>query len=171
MLAYVTLPDTPGAADRLLADIAETLAADGLRLAGAVQTNLDRGADCSCDMDLTVLGDDGPPIRISQSLGNGSSGCRVDGGALAVAAGRAAVVLDRGADLVIVNKFGKIEAEGGGFRDLIAGALADGIPVLVAVAARFAGPFANFAGDLARPVAPDAALDWCRQAAALRAAA
>ena len=89
MLAHVTLSDAPGAADLLLGDIAATLAAEGLRLAGAVQTNHERGADCSCDMDLTVLGCDGAPVRISQSLGSGSQGCRLDSGALAVAGGAA----------------------------------------------------------------------------------
>ena len=170
MLAHITLSDATGSADLLLGDIAATLAAEGLRLAGAVQVNQDRGADCSCDMDLTVLGCDGPVVRISQSLGAGSQGCRVDGGALAVAAGRAAKVLDRGADLVIVNKFGRIEAMGGGFRDLIAQALADGIPVIVAVAPRFRAAFDDFAGDLAQAVEPDAALGWCRAAARPRAA-
>lgn len=167
MLAYMTLSDTPGAADRTLRQIAATLAAENLRLAGAVQTNHDRGADCSCDMDLTVLGDDGPPVRISQSLGRGSSGCRLDGGALAVAAGRAARVLDRGADLVIVNKFGKQEALGGGFRDLIAQALAADTPVLVAVAPEMLTAFIQFAGDLAHPITAEAALDWCHDAIAL----
>ena len=164
MLAHVTIDDRSGAGDRLLHDIAHALAADGLRLAGAVQVNHDRGADCSCDMDLTVLGDDGGPVRISQSLGNGSSGCRLDSGALALAAGRAARVLEGGADLVIVNKFGKQEAEGGGFRDLIAEALARETPVLIAVAPKFRAAFADFAGDLAEPLAPEDALDWCRNA-------
>ena len=170
MLAHVTLSDAPGAADLLLGDIAATLAAEGLRLAGAVQTNHERGADCSCDMDLTVLGCDGAPVRISQSLGSGSQGCRIDSGALAVAAGRAAKVLDRGADLVIVNKFGRVEAEGGGFRDLIAQALDSGIPVLVAVPPKFQGAFTEFAGDLSQAVEPGAALDWCRGAVRPRAA-
>ena len=39
--------------------------------------------------------------------------------------------LDEGADLLIVNKFGKHEADGRGFRDTIGRALELGIPVLV----------------------------------------
>ncbi|MBV0890745.1 DUF2478 domain-containing protein [Paracoccus sp. Z118] len=165
MLAYVTSADESGAASLLFADIARRLAAEGLRLAGAVQVNHDRGADCSCDMDLTVLGDGGPAVRISQSLGNGAGGCRLDSGALALAVGRAARVLEGGADLVIVNKFGRQEAEGGGFRELIAEALAQGTPVLIAVAPKFQAAFTDFAGDLAQPLAPEDALDWCRAAA------
>ncbi len=135
-----------------------------------MQTNHDRGADCSCDMELTILGDDGPPVRISQSLGSGSTGCRLDSGALALAAGRAARVLERGADMVIVNKFGKQEALGGGLRDLIAQALAADTPVLVAVAPEMLSAFTRFAGDLAQPVTAESALPWCRAAAARRAA-
>lgn len=170
MLAYLIISDAPGTANHTLREIATALAAEGVRLAGAVQTNHDRGADCSCDMDLTVLGDDGPPVRISQSLGRESSGCRLDSGALALAAGRAACVLTSGADLVIVNKFGKQETLGGGFRDLIAQALSADIPVLVAVAPQMLEAFTAFAGDLGRPITADAALAWCRNSTTARAA-
>ena len=52
----------------------------------------------------------------------------------------------------------------------IAQALADGIPVIVAVPPRFRAAFDDFAGDLAQAVEPDAALGWCRAAARPRAA-
>lgn len=162
MLGFVTMNDSAGAADRLLADAAERLAAQGLRLAGAVQSNLDRGPDQACDMDLRILGDDGPVIRISQNLGNCASGCRLDSGALQQAVGRAEAVLAQGADLVIVNKFGKQECYGRGFRDFIAQALAQDIPVLLSVPAEQLPGFHDFAGDLAEPVAAAGLLDWCR---------
>lgn len=162
MLGFVTVNDIAGAADRLLADTADALAAQGLRLAGAVQSNLDRGPGQACDMDLRILGDDGPVIRISQNLGNFSEGCRLDSGALEQAVARAEAVLTRGADLVIVNKFGKQECYGRGFRDFIAQALAQDIPVLVSVPQEQLPGFHEFAGDLAEPVTPAGALDWCR---------
>ena len=80
MLAYVIHDEDDG--NSRMAALARTLVAQGLRLAGAVQTNLNRGADCACDMELTVLGTDAAPIRISQSLGAGSQGCRLDTDAL-----------------------------------------------------------------------------------------
>lgn len=67
MLAYVIHDKDDG--NGRMAALARRLAAQGLRLAGAVQTNLNRRADCACDMELTVLGTDAAPIRISQSLG------------------------------------------------------------------------------------------------------
>lgn len=161
MLGFITVNETAGAADRLLADTASALQAQGWRLAGAVQDNLDRGPDHACDMDLRILGDAGPAIRISQSLGVHASACRLDTGALALAVGRAEVALAQGADLVIVNKFGKQECYGRGFRDFIAEALAQGIPVLLSVPPEQLADFREFAGDLAEPVAREAVLDWC----------
>jgi len=68
--------------------------------------------------------------------------------------------LTAGCDLVIVNKFGKHEAEGRGFRGLIADALTAGVPVLVGVNHLNAARFQTFCEDVAEPVAPDdAALD------------
>lgn len=161
MLGFVTFTDGIGAANRMLTETAVALERQGLRLAGAVQQNLDRGTGQDCDMDLRILGD-GAVIRISQNLGAGSEACRLDTGALAQAVARAEAVLARGADLVIVNKFGKQECFGRGFRDFIAQALARGVPVLLSVPAEQLPGFRDFAGDLAEPVAPGAALDWCR---------
>ena len=168
MLGFITVNETAGAADRLLADTASALQAQGWRLAGAVQDNLDRGEEHACDMDLRILGDDGPAIRISQALGTCATGCRLDSGALQEAVGRAEIVLAAGADLVIVNKFGKQECYGRGFRDFIAEALAQDIPVLLSVPPEQLDGFHDFAGDLAEKVAPGAILDWChaRKAAA-----
>ncbi len=168
MLGYITVNDTAGAADRLLAATADTLQAQGWRLAGAIQDNIDYGEGRDCDMDLRILGDDGPTIRISQSLGPSATACRLDSGALALAVGRAETALAQGADLVIVNKFGKQECFGRGFRDFIAEALAQGIPVLLSVPSEQLPGFQEFAGDLAEPVARDAIMDWChaRRAAA-----
>ncbi|WP_323716560.1 DUF2478 domain-containing protein [Paracoccus aminovorans] len=161
MLGYVTLEESAGAADRLLAAAAATLQAEGLRLAGAVQHNLERGAGRECDMLLRILGTDSV-IGITQDLGSCAQGCRLDTGALAQAVALAEGVLAQGADLVIVNKFGKQECFGNGFRAFIAEALARDIPVLLSVAEEQLAGFRAFAGDLAQPVAAEAALDWCR---------
>lgn len=160
MLGYLTITDAAGAADRLLSTTAAALQARGLRVAGAVQDNLDRGPDQACDMDLRILGN-GTVIRISQNLGNLAEGCRLDTGALAQAVALSEAVLAGGADLVIVNKFGKQECYGRGFRGFIAEALAQDIPVLVSVPDAQLAAFHAFAGTLAQPVAPDAALEWC----------
>ena len=159
MLGYVIHDDDNG--NNRMAALARALAARGVKLAGAVQTNRSRGADCACDMELTVLGTDAAPLRISQSLGAGSQGCRLDTDALERAAVRAALALE-GADLALVNKFGKQEAAGRGFRDFIAAALAEDIPVLIAVAPELVPAFAGFAGDYAMALTWAEAEGWCR---------
>lgn len=159
MLAYVIHDKDDG--NGRMAALARRLAAQGLRLAGAVQTNLNRSADCACDMELTVLGTDAAPIRISQSLGEGSQGCRLNADGLERAAALAASGLD-GADVALVNKFGKQEAAGRGFRDFIAAAMAEEIPVLIAVAPELVAAFTGFAGDYATPLTWAEAEAWCR---------
>ncbi|MBD9529177.1 DUF2478 domain-containing protein [Paracoccus sp. PAR01] len=161
MLGFVTITDTAGSADRLLAETARALAAQGLRLAGAIQKNIDRGPDQVCDMELRILGDDGPEIGITQDLGNCSEGCRLDTDALAQAVGRAEAALAQGVDLVIVNKFGKQESFGGGFRDFIAHALAQDVPVLLSVPTEQLDDFRAFAGDMAEEIVPSDLIPWC----------
>jgi hypothetical protein len=158
-----------GATDRLLAAVADRLARDGVRLVGALRPlRADGGA---CDSDLWLL-PDGPITRITQDLGAGSTACRMDAGAFETAVGLAMSRLQAGkADLVVLNKFGLAEAEGRGFRALIADALGQGVPVLTGVSEPHRAAFEAFADGMATRLAPgeDAILDWCRFAIARHA--
>lgn len=162
MLAWFSLDKTaaPGTADGLIADLARDLQARGLRIAGATQTNHDLGPDCACDMDMQVIGDSAGPVRISQSLGNGASGCRLDTGALETVVARTAPYLD-GAELVIIPKFGRQEAMGRGFYSLIAQAAQADLPVVLYVPRQQHDAFLEFAGDLAVRMSPDDLHAWC----------
>lgn len=167
MLGWFTLDADapPGEADRLLAGLCARLSEARLRIAGAVQVNTDRGGACNCDMDVTVIGDPDGPIRISQSLGAGSTGCRLDPGALEIAAARVGAHL-AGADLVILSKFGRQEAMGRGFRSVIGEALSQGIPVLLHVPPEQRTAFAAFADGMGEELTPDALDGWCLEQAA-----
>lgn len=132
-----------GDTDLLLSRLADLLVARGLRLAGTVQTNTERPGGGPCDMDVKVL-PAGPVIRISQDLGPSSRGCRLNPEALETAVGLTGARLAAGADALIVNKFGKHEAEGRGFRDAIADALALGVPVVVGLNGLNAPAFKTF---------------------------
>ncbi|ARC90712.1 DUF2478 domain-containing protein [Rhodovulum sp. MB263] len=160
-----------GAASMVLAEAATQLSARGLRLAGAVQHTASAPGPHPCDGDLKVL-PDGPVLRLSQPLGRGSRGCRMDAGAVETAAAEAARHLD-GAALLIVNKFGKLEAAGHGFVPLIAEALGRGLPVLVGVNGLNLRAFESFAEGLAEPVAAEsgAVLAWLGYPPVLAAAA
>ncbi|WP_299442522.1 DUF2478 domain-containing protein [uncultured Rhodospira sp.] len=145
-LGYV-LNETRGAADRLLAAVAVDLQRDGARVAGVVQHNTERTDSTVCDMDVRVL-PDGPVVRISQWRGAHARGCRLDADALEAAVVAVAGRLVRRPDILILNKFGKHEAEGHGFRHLIGEALCLGIPVLLGVNGLNLDAFLSFAGGI-----------------------
>ena len=167
MLAYVVAQGR-GAADRLLWDVAHTLQARGVAVAGAVQVNRDRAPDRKCDMDLHILSGADPVVRISQDLGRLSHGCRLDPAGLERAVGLVAAAVSRAPTLLIVNKFGKQELDGRGFCPVIAEALGAGIPVLTAVNAGNLAGFEDWAGPLAHQLPPDRdrLLAWCLSQAA-----
>mgnify|MGYP005813722821 FL=1 len=144
-----------GLTDRLLWEFADRLQQRGYKLAGVVQTNSDRPGSRHCDMDVRVL-PDGPVIRINQVLGEDSHGCRLDPVALEEAVGLVEVGLERCPDLLIINKFGKHEAEGRGFRPLIADALSRGIPVLLGVNALNQDAFEDYSSGYVEEIAADA---------------
>ncbi|MEM7642183.1 MAG: DUF2478 domain-containing protein [Pseudomonadota bacterium] len=159
-LAY-TMTDGSGELDPLLHDTARAAIAAGWRLAGIVQVNRDVPGTERCDMDAVVL-PDGPTIRISQSLGPAARGCRLDPEGLETAVAAAEARLETGVDVLVVNKFGKHEAAGRGFRPLIAMALDRGIDVLVGVNRLNVAALDDFSGGLAEALAPDrdALLSW-----------
>ncbi len=158
---------TAGLTDQVISESAARLAADGVALAGAVKV-LENGrpGDHNCDMDLRVL-PDGPEIRITQSLGEGATGCRLNPAGIAEAVAATEKNGTTGADLFFLNKFGPQESEGRGFCDAIAAALAGGIPVVVGVGA-CRPAFDAFVDGLAEevPADTDAIYAWCKAAMA-----
>jgi hypothetical protein len=151
-IAYTMAPGR-GDIDLLLHRVSLSLVARGLRTAGTAQVNIERDDAGPCDMDVIVL-PDGPRLRISQSLGAASKGCRLDPQALEAAVGLVQARLT-GSDCLIVNKFGKHEAEGRGFRPVIAEALSRDLPVLVGVNQLNLPAFEVFTGGLAARLDPD----------------
>ena len=158
-----------GEAGAVLAELSSHLAAKNLRLIGAVEMLAQTGDHPP--MDIRLLPSN-KIYRISQDLGPGSDGCRLNAGALELAVAKVQRDLEtHGADLLLLSKFGKQEVEGRGFRQLIADALAADLPVLVTVGEDCFDGFASFAEGLAKPVACtlDAAQIWCHHALALPA--
>jgi len=164
-IASVTA-EGPGETDRLISDVAATLEAEGFNLNGIVKVLQDEPQDAHhCDMDIRVLSDD-RTIRITQSLGKESTGCRLNPEAIAEAVAAVKQSTRPDADAFILNKFGPEEAEGRGFRESIAAALAADTPVLVGLGTgeNTRKRFAEFVGDLAEdlPADMDAILSWIR---------
>src|SRR5260370_10347176 len=65
-----------------------------------------------------------------------AGGCRLDDQRLGELADRLTAAIDDGPDLVVINRFGRAEAEGRGLVKPIAQALKADIPVLIAVPQR-----------------------------------
>lgn len=155
-IRYISLKGK-GHTDACLTAAVRLMQTAGLRLSGTFALETD---DPTCDMQLQVL-PDGPLIRINQNLGTLAKGCRLDGGALEQAVTEVSRRTD-GAQLLIVNKFGKLEAAGRGYVPLIAAALDIGTPVLIGVNGLNLPELLTFAGGLARelPGDPQVIADW-----------
>lgn len=117
-----------------------------------------------CDMDLRVL-PDGPAFRISQPLGSYARGCRLDSGVIeTIAAAVEARLAD--ADILIINKFGKQEAQGRGQCPAISIAMELGVPTLVGVNKMNVPDFHALSDGIAEPLSPEmhAVREWYRLA-------
>jgi len=142
------LRGAPNAAmQTLLDEFAQRRARAGLRVAGVVEDS-----DCTHDgtckrfriRDLLS----GEMISISQNLGRGSTACNLDPGALVRACGRIETAISEGADLVVLSKFGKLEAARSGLADAFRAAIEADIPVLTVVSPAAAEEWETFAAPL-----------------------
>lgn len=135
--------------DQLLTGLAANLADRGLRLTGFVQRDEPRHDRAKCDMILQELSS-GETFRISEDRGKDARGCRLNIGWLLAASANVMTALDGRPDLLVINRFGKTEAEGGGLRHLIVRALEMDVPVLIAVPCRNLDSWRAFAEGVAR---------------------
>jgi hypothetical protein len=168
-IAFVTI-EGRGLIDDCLSEAVALLQARGLRLAGTVRALPVNHHAHPCDTDIRIL-PGGPLHRISQPLGQGSRGCRLDTGAIE---GVAADVEARlgGCDILVVNKFGKQECLGRGLRPAIVRALDLGVPVIVGVNVLNLKAFLEFVDGLATRLDARAAcvVAWAESAAAINLA-
>jgi len=164
-IAVVTSP-VIGQTDDLISKTASKLQSEGARLAGVVKIlSAEVAGDSHCDMDLQVL-PAGPQIRITQSLGEGSTGCRLNPAGIAEAVASVERAGMAQVDLFVLNKFGPQEAEGRGFCEVIAMALESDVPVLVGVGKGCRADLDRFVDGMAEviPPEPDAIYNWCKSA-------
>ena len=154
------------APEEIMREVARRLRADGTRLGGVIQRDEEVPGRQLCDMILDELAG-GRRILVSEFRGSGAQGCRLDESALAEAAAAIQASLRVGIDLMMINKFGKTEAEGRGLLPVIAEAVSRDVPVLIGVPRRNLQGWRGFAADLAGELPLDVAatLSWCREAA------
>jgi hypothetical protein len=116
--------------DAVLREFAADLNGRGIRAVGLVQLG-HHGLDAP--QLSAVLVHTGEQLRLFQDLGAGAKGCKLDIGQLLDAGTQVASAIDEGADIVIINRFGRQEREGKGLSYLIERALSSDIPVVIAV--------------------------------------
>jgi hypothetical protein len=130
--------------DEVLRDFAAELNGRGYRAVGLVQL----GHHC-VDANLSaMLVHTGERLPLFQDLGSCSAGCRLDVGQLLGAGQQIASAIDQGADLLIVNRFGRQEREGKGLSYLVEHALSADIPVVIAVPSHRFADWIKFADGM-----------------------
>jgi nucleoside-triphosphatase THEP1 len=133
--------DTRGAADGPMADFARSLRERGRTVRGLIQEQTRDGPGGARRMMLTDL-ESGERFDISQKLGAGP-GC-VDPGVLAAASTVLRRALAQGTDLVMVSRFGELEAAGGGFAAEMLELMGEGVPLLTAVGEKYLESWRRF---------------------------
>lgn len=158
LIAAIT-PQDADDADTLVSRFADAMIAEGWRVRGLIQEQEGADADPSCAITLLDL-DDNRRHSITQDLGACSTACRLDPAAMAEAGAVLRRIVREGADLAIVNRFGKQEAEGRGFAAEMLALMSCGIPVLTIVQGKYLAAWRHFTGDFAVELpAERAALD------------
>lgn len=135
-------------ADKTLASWGYQLRSAGLTVAGLVQLNTFERDPGKCDMAVEELFSE-TVLQLSEDRGKEARGCRLDRSILAEASALLLKALDEKPDILVLNKFGKIEAEGGGLRDVLAKAVELAVPIVVGVPFRNVDQWRIFAGDMA----------------------
>ena len=131
--------------DRILREFAADLNHRGYRAVGLVQF----GHHCTDAPKLTaMLVHTGEELQLFQNLGTCATGCRLDVGQLLDAGSQVASAIDQGADLLIVNRFGRQEREGKGLSYLVERALSADIPVVIAVPSHRFADWIKFADGM-----------------------
>jgi nucleoside-triphosphatase THEP1 len=147
----------------VLREFAADLKARGMRAVGMVQ------AGACADSSLSaVLVHSGETLLLAQDFDPAAKGCRLDLGRLQNAGAQVADAIEAGADLVIINRFGKREQNGKGLGYLIDKALAADIPVVIAVSGDRFADWIKFAGGMTvkLPCDRDALDSWWQNVSA-----
>lgn len=147
--------------DGLFGQLVMQLRRQGLQLGGLIQHNEPVEGQACANMVIEDIVS-GQRILISQDRGRLARGCRLDATGLAEASPLLAAITDIPLDLVVVSKFGKQEACGGGLRAEITGVILAGHRVMVAVSETLTGEWDGFLGEAGDRLTPDLAnlLEW-----------
>jgi hypothetical protein len=142
--------------DPVLGEFAARLVDQGHRVLGLVQKGHCEGP-ATRELFATLL-HSGNDVPLFQDLGSCAMGCKLDVNQLLRAGASISDALaQNGGDVLIINRFGKLEKEGKGLLFLIEQALSASIPVLIAVPESHLDYWTEFSGGLGDRLTCDAA--------------
>ena len=140
----------------LLTDFVARWSRRGARIVGVVEgrdETMRRPHEANFLRDVVT----GKTYPIYQNLGDGSVSCRLDAAGVIDACEAVRRRILGGCDLVVLSKFGKLEAARSGLTDAFATAVENDTPILTAVSPTFASEWRAFSGPLADFAPPSAA--------------
>lgn len=134
-----------------------------IRIAGVIEESHGlEGRACSAGVLRSIA--DGELYPIFQDLGPGSTACHLEGAGVICAGEAVRRHIAAGCDLVVLSKFGKLEAAGLGLMAAFSAAFESHVPLLTFVSPSFHDAWAGFVTPLAvvLPAKPAAADEWLR---------
>lgn len=137
-----------------LVAFARRRAAEGLQVAGVVEERVGPEGHGCTGQALRDLAS-GRIHSIAQDLGPCAAACHLDSAGVADACHDVLTAIEAGCDVVVLSKFGKLEADRGGLIDAFGAAITSGVPVLTAVAPAFNERWHAFTAPLAAIGTPD----------------
>lgn len=152
-----------GSADAPLLEFIQQLQSEGLTIRGLIPGPQSDPTNCATRTVLDL--DQGTVYPIGQNLGKDSKACSLDAGALLVAGVVLRRAAETSADLVVVNRFGVLEADGGGFSAEMLDLITKGYPVLTVVSPPYLDAFRAFTGGMAAELPPEknAIMHWFKK--------
>lgn len=139
--------------DALLAEVVDAERRRGRRVRGLLMAPSEQRGDCLAEMVLVDV-DKREGYLVSQQLGRDSKACRADPQGFARASVVLRSALDESPDLVVCNRFGKLESEGAGFSAELLEILSRDIPFLTVVSHHLVDEWQRFTGGEAALLPP-----------------
>lgn len=139
---------------RLLGSFAQKCRQKGLRVAGVIEISF-CGSQSGCKSLSVQELTSGEIFPITQKLGAASEACNLDPNGLALACAAVERSVQKGAEVVVLSKFGKLEAARSGLCDAFRAAILADIPVITAVPSIMRQDWDRFAGDLSELIDAD----------------
>jgi hypothetical protein len=136
-----------------------------LRIAGLIEGAAGEGAACVAGQLRNIAG--GGSFALFQELGPGSVSCSLDSSGVVQASEQVCSDIARGCDLVVLSKFGKLEAENrSGLIAAFVAAMEAGLPILTSVSPKHMEAWSAFAAPFFVTLPPEMTALEAWQAAA-----